>query len=423
VGGSTAAGQATGSRRSIVPLQRCFAVVGYAIGSLIIIVVLLELGSFVLLSIHRRSHPDPVAPNKSPAYDGEPWAGEFWKEQEAMWKKARSSYLPFMIWGPRQWHSQYINTDQTEMGVWRRTIQAMGPACREKAARKVWVFGGSTVYGISAPDSGTIPSYLARELNRDPQSCFEVTNLGAEGYVTNQEVILLIQELKEGRRPDIAIFYDGINDSIQGGFFTGTPSAHWQFEAIQARLEDRFQTKLSFLKASYAWSLARLLVARFLPERVPQSSDAGLAVKATATLDNYEANLRLVQVLAPAYGFRAYFFWQPTLGFGDKPLGRFEKELKEAGNKVAGGQLQRGLTAVYQEAERRSAAHATFVFLGHVFDGLKEPIYSDGMHLAPRGNEMIARTLAQQIGLGSFTAAKGALDQVAPRNPQPREKP
>lgn len=83
------------------------------------------------------------------------------------------------------------------------------------------MFGGSTVYGIGPPDSATIPSYLSRELNVDPSTCLDVTNLGAEGYVTNQEPILLIQQLKAGRRPDIAVFYDGINDSLVGGFALG----------------------------------------------------------------------------------------------------------------------------------------------------------------------------------------------------------
>jgi len=406
-----------------VPFQRFFAVVGYAICSCIVLAVVLELGSFVVLSIHGRSHPDPLAPDLSPAYDGAAWAGEFWKEQEAMWKKARSDYVPFVLWGARKWHSQYINTDQTEMGTWRRTIQAMSPECQKKTVRKVWVFGGSTVYGISSPDSGTIPSYLARELNRDPQSCFEVTNLGADAYVTNQEVILLMQELKAGRRPDIAIFYDGVNDSILGSFLTGPPSAHWFYEAIEGRLEDRLETKLGFLKDSYTWSLARLLVARFGPGSVAKLSDAELAAKARATLDNYEANLRLVEALAPAYGFKAYFFWQPQLGYGDKPTVRFEKELQDADSKETGGQFLRGTVAVYQEAERRSEAHATFVFLAHVFDRVSEPLYSDARHLAPRGNEIIARTLAQQIGLGSPAAAQAAVGQVAHRNPQPREKP
>jgi lysophospholipase L1-like esterase len=116
-----------------------------------------------------------------------------------------------------------------ELGTWRRTIQSMGQGCSRAKARKVWVFGGSTIFGIGTPDSATIPSYLSRELNAHSSDCVEVTNLGAEGYVTNQELILLLQQLKAGHRPDIAVFYDGVNESLVGGFSPGVPTAHWNF--------------------------------------------------------------------------------------------------------------------------------------------------------------------------------------------------
>ncbi len=43
--------------------------------------------------------------------------------------------------------------------------------------------------------------------------------------------------------------------------------------------------------------------------------------------------MKLVHTLATAYGFKTYFFWQPALAFGAKPLGPFEQELEKAGSK------------------------------------------------------------------------------------------
>jgi len=40
--------------------------------------------------------------------------------------------------------------------------------------------------------------------------------------VTNQEVISLIQALKAGRKPDIAIFCSGVNESLVAVFRRGT---------------------------------------------------------------------------------------------------------------------------------------------------------------------------------------------------------
>jgi hypothetical protein len=52
---------------------------------------------------------------------------------------------------------------------------------------------------------------------------------------------------------------------------------------------------------------------------------------------------------------------------------------------------------VYEEAERRSLTSKDFVFLGRVFGQCDEPIYIDWHHVAPRGNEIIAQAIEQEI--------------------------
>ena len=385
--------------RHAVLIESFFAIIGRSVITLIVVAILTELCSIPALRAYGRFHRDPLVPQKSPAYDNEKWGREFWTEQSAFWARARSNYLPFMVWGVRKWHGKFINTDDTEMGTWRRTVDARGEACRNTAVRRVWVFGGSTVYGIGTPDWATIPSYLSREVNTDPTACIEVTNLGAEGYVTNQEVILLIQQLKAGRKPDIAIFYDGVNESLVGGFSPGDPTEHWNFQMIKTRVENSGDSKLAWLTDSHFFQLITFLVGNDRQKGIPRISDGELAAKAQATLQNYETNMKLVHILATAYGFKTYFFWQPVLAFGAKPLAPFEKELAKARSEELGGRVHRGLEAVYQEAETRSATSASFVFLGHVFDGVQQLIYVDEFHLDPSGNQIIAHAIAQAAQL------------------------
>jgi lysophospholipase L1-like esterase len=387
--------------RHAVSADRFFGVLGRSVAALIVVAILGELGAFALLLAYGRFHRDPLVPRNSPAYDNEKWGREFWTEQSAFWTQAHSNYLPFMVWGVRKWHGKFINTDDTEIGTWRRTVQAASDGCGNMAVRKVWVFGGSTVYGIGTPDWATIPSYLSRELNTDPTACVEVTNLGAEGYVTNQEVILLSQQLKAGRKPDIAIFYDGINESLVGSFSPGIPTAHWNFDMIKNRVGMGPGSKLVLLNSSHLFQLIKLLLENYGQNGLPTFSDAELTAKAQATLENYETNLRFVHLLASAYGFKTYFFWQPTLAYGAKPLAPFEQELKEARSEELGGRVHRGLKAVYKEAEARSAASESFFFLGHVFDKVQELIYVDEFHLDPQGNQIIAQAIAQTVRLGS----------------------
>ena len=74
------------------------------------------------------------------------------------------------------------------------------------------MFGGSTMWGVGARDEGTIPSLLARDLT-DRGINGRVKNFGEIGYVSSQQVIALMRELENGVRPEIVIFYDGINDT------------------------------------------------------------------------------------------------------------------------------------------------------------------------------------------------------------------
>jgi lysophospholipase L1-like esterase len=380
---------------------RFFSMVGVWLVVFTLVAILAEVFSYTALYAYGRFHHDPLRPEKSPAYNGEKWGNEFWTEQASFWSRARSSYLPFTVWSVRQWHGKYINTDVTEMGKWRRTTQAMSEGCSKASTRRVWVFGGSTVYGIGTPDSATIPSYLSRELNADPSACVDVTNLGAEGYVTNQDVILLLQQLKAGLRPDIAIFYDGVNESLVGGFSPGIPTAHWNFDMIKAKFENPGTSKLGCLNLSYSSQLIRLLMENYGRRDHAAISDGELAAKAQATLQNYEANLKVAQILAQGYGFKVYFFWQPVLAYGEKPLVPFERKLREARSEELEGRVYRGLRAVYSQAESRSAASGTFVFLGHAFDNVKEPLYVDEFHLDPRGNELIAHIIAHAVRPGA----------------------
>jgi lysophospholipase L1-like esterase len=307
-----------------------------------------------------------------------------------------------LSWGVRKWHGKFINTDDTEMGSWRRTVPATSDVCKNKPVRKIWVFGGSTVYGIGTPDWATIPSYLARELNTDPTACVEVMNLGAEGYVTNQELILLSQQLKAGRKPDIAIFYDGVNESLVGGYSPGIPTAHWNFDMIRTRVESGKGID-SVLNKSHFFQLVRLILENNRSQAFEKIPPSELAARARATLNNYEANLKLVQILAKAYRIKTLFFWQPVLAWGNKPLVPFEKQLQGARAQELGGQVNAGLRAVYQEAEARSATSQDFVFLGHAFDNVPDMLYVDEFHLDPRGNQIMAHVMAQAVQQESST--------------------
>jgi hypothetical protein len=77
----------------------------------------------------------------------------------------------------------------------------------------IYVFGGSTIFSLDAPDYLTIPSYLQRMVNEHADTSYRVVNLGVIGFHTvHQYTRLLNLDLQPG---DIVIFYDGENDTIR----------------------------------------------------------------------------------------------------------------------------------------------------------------------------------------------------------------
>jgi lysophospholipase L1-like esterase len=436
-----------GGKPALVPFLSFFAVFGYAVFCVLIVLAAVEGGSWLAWTIrqHVRSpartaaaqfvashvrgrrggqisrNSDEVLTERmggataydqwvdemsaSTAYDRSDWAEDFWMLERQRLAHWSYPYEPFRVWGTPPWEGKFVNNVQTEMGVLRRTVSAPNSACASRPPLRVWIFGGSTVWGVGVPDADTMPSQLARQASAAGRTCLEVTNLGVEAYVANQEVIFLIQQLKSGRRPDLVIFYDGLNDACVGGVGR-TPEAHNYLVAIKTAFETSGSVIGTLSRKSYFLRLVRALRRR----ADSSSKEIDLSAQARATLDNYEANIAIVRALGEKYRFQTWFFWQPTLIYGKKPLDRFEQVLAdEMASENVGGPIREtflAVRAVYEEAERRSKASGDFEFLGHLFDEVREPVYIDWMHLGPRGNEIVAAAIAAQLQSNLPNSAK-----------------
>ena len=375
------------------PLRGVFAVLGYTVFSLVVLAALLEFASWAIWSAFHTKHLEgPENQAASPVYAGAAWAQEFWQEEHSR-QKSRHDYAPFLLWNVSNWHGKYVNNDEGKTGVWRRTINPTRDDCKTHQVT-VWTFGGSTMYGTGVPDWGTVPSYLSRDLNAANSDCVVVSNFGVEGYVSNQELILLMEQLKAGGHPNIVIFYDGLNDACTARPGLSDPEPHFSIDTIKPRIEGSISGRFDFVRESYTLRLAgatrQFLSRRHSSQSVPGESHSTIV----AALDNYDANLSVAKALAKAYNFRIYCFWQPSLFYGHKPLVPFEKQLPEIAAKDSWSLI---ITAVYREAETRASSIGNFIFLGSIFDSVAEPIYIDEGHLGPRGNELAAQAVAEYI--------------------------
>src|SRR5512143_4151203 len=141
-----------------------------------------------------------------PYYRDQDWSADYWRESlDAL----VTHYEPFVVWREHAHAGKTIHIDAAGMRA------TPGDRC-ESGAYRVWVFGGSTIWGVGAPDWLTIPAQLHEQL---------AARGGRTGYDSTQAVIELQRELQAGRVPDLAIFYDGVND-VYAAYQTGRADAH-----------------------------------------------------------------------------------------------------------------------------------------------------------------------------------------------------
>ena len=281
----------------------------------------------------------------------------------------------------------------------RRTRAGTGPAGDRPL--KILLLGGSSLWGFGARDDQTIPSLIARGLHERGIRA-EVRNLAEIGYVNTQEVIALFRELQQGYRPDLVLFYDGVNDTTSA-LLEGQPTVTTnevnrvrEFNILQSpgRLASAFAGYL--VRNSALFRLAESIgrrsgLGRFKEPRSPGSTNQVLL--AAGVIRAYSANLELVEVLGKAYGFRPVFVWQPDI-FSKPKLVPFEAEEK-AKLEWAGSLFAQ----VHGQLERTDelASNRAFVNLSGFFSETDSLQFLDFCHTTEAANGRITAVLVTKL--------------------------
>ena len=372
----------------------------------LVLFVVVELGASILLHVispapvsgqptqlDRDAIPDPT----SPYYDGKAWAERYWTEM----RELKSWYHPYVLWRRAPYTGKLVNISA---GGLRETP---GSRCGPGAFR-VFMFGGSTMWGYGVPDWGTIPAYLQSELQQRLGRDVCVVNYGELGFTSTQSVIELVRRIQCGDVPDLVVFYDGVND-INYAFIYGIPGIHRNADQVAARLDDGARAEdTGWIRSLGVVRLARQLVGAndstapprfpFRGADMPRGLDEGIAA---AYLNNH----RMVRALAARYGFAQAFFWQPYLTMGRKPLAAAEREMtddpidadspEDASTRAASRRLYE---SVYARIEAAASENDDLFYLAAVFDTVPSLLYTDSHHLTHEGNQIIARRMLEHLG-------------------------
>jgi hypothetical protein len=330
-------------------------------------------------------------------YAGQQWSDLYWSEWiELNAQKRAFRYYPFAGWRTGPFQGETIFVDDT------LTRPTPGADCGSDSYT-VFAFGGSTMWGVGAPDELTIPAYLQAglEVVRNEQIC--VLNFAQLGYVSTQSVITLIMELQREKVPDAVIFYDGANE-VRIAYYTGQAQVHENVTETAARFNQEESQKTDSLPPLFSGSrLAQFVWGLRSPSRMDASQTGSTRIAeyennnlASAIAQVYLTNYRLVDDLARDYDFEFYFFWQPVIFVTDKPLTEEEQRIIQQNQTAAPGMADL-YDATYRRIGEALMDHPHLFSISGVLDLQESQVFIDSNHITPEGNQIVAEEMLRII--------------------------
>lgn len=331
-------------------------------------------------------------------YASQDWAERYWHE----FRLSRTQqFYPYVGWRRAPFKGKTIEVDRNGVRL------TPGADCSAESF-KVFTFGASEMWGTGSPNWGTIPAHLQKGLEKLRQGPVCVTNFAEGAYVSTQDVIMLLMQLRSGNVPDVVLFYT-IGDDIYSAYQSGRPGVLQNLDQIAARFERRQEssTFVDRLRSTYSYSLIDLLMSKLTIANPQQeeptagklvtyeSMGVDVATLSDLIAQNYFGNYAIVSALAQKYGFKYFFFLPPRVYLGNKPLTPEEQEMKHKAETDAA--FHKLATAVYHTIERESSKFQNLYSMAHIFDRYDSLIWIDGAHVTPIGNQVIAERMLTVI--------------------------
>lgn len=195
-----------------------------------------------------------------------------------------------------------------------------------KAAHRVILFGGSTMWGTGSADRNTIPSVLQRQI-REVSKNYIVYNYGFSTVTAFQQLAKL--KTLSINRGDIVIFYDGGNDQWQG-VVNGNPKGSiigYNEEKLARVVLNRVKFFLSTNSHFYrvlAWFKNKNGLTNAI--NCQTVSEAELYVRMENAFSVYKESIEEAREYVEASGGSFFHFLQPTL-VSRRPYSEYERNL------------------------------------------------------------------------------------------------
>ena len=361
--------------------------IGVNLSVFILIAVFFEVGAYLYYTASTALSGDKVAASVN-AIPDDAYADRSWLLTGLREPRGELQWEPYTYWRRQPFTGHYVNIDANGR---RHTWNP--PA---KQAVEIYMFGGSTMWGIGARDDYTIPSFLSKKLALAFPEQVHVVNYGTTGFVSTQEMMLLFRELQRGCRPRIVIFYDGYNDTFSAfqnrmaGITLNEQNRAAEFNILQSsRTRDLFVAALK--KSNSYHAIHDIHEALFRQKQLPPLSSKTEDNLAAGVLNYYKANSDIIEAVGERMEFSSLFYWQPT------PYTRSNRNQFEQSWLTDRAQ-QDFFSEVYADVKNSPLrARPSFHDISDVFEGYEGTLYMDFAHTTERGNRIIAGRIFRDV--------------------------
>jgi len=304
-----------------------------------------------------------------PNYQGESWALTHFAEQKAL----KTDFISYLGWRRRPFKGQTITIEKgTRIRHTPRTApDAGGPS--------VYFFGGSTMWGTGADDAHTIPALYQREAGGT------VLNFAESGWVAHQSLNQLIKLYSEGHRPNIVVFYDGVNEVLHK---CRRENDFWAYDR-QGQIRQALAYKPQELGYYFrpVLAVAGAVASSIGADRSENFYDCDKDPRKTDLIaEQLISDWKIAAMIVHSYGGRFQAYLQPVAFFSRTRLQHLRLDA------VLGNQYR----VLYPVIRRKMTEQGIGRDLTDALDR-DAYIYIDFCHVSPNGNALVAARIAQEL--------------------------
>jgi hypothetical protein len=356
-----------------VKIVKILKIAAINIASFLVLLVIVNWGCGLYLNRGGKGNREEL-----PNYSGD---HGFAKKIFADYNRVQHQYEPFVGWKTLPYKGATLQIGEEG--------QRMVPEVKYAGTKEqsVHFFGGSTMWGEGSDDAHTIPA-----LFNSGNPHFRVYNHGQLAYNSRQELDALISLYATGIKPDVVVFYDGVNDAA---FLCPK-----EIKKLPAhRLVPMYREKLYVGKSAVVKDIAGKLffenilkvVHKFTYKPTPDNTPYDCVTnpeKAEQIAEMMMKNWEMAHEIVTLRKGKFIAVLQPAAFIGNPRTEHL----------VLDEELGKNFVAIYQRLQKKIAErnHPWIIDLSGRFDG-DDYIYIDFCHVSPNGNEIIAREIGNVV--------------------------